>query len=138
MVSWQIIKCKSRQRGRVVEVVDSVDKSFSIEEAAGTVQVVRLLENLTGDQVFQFENCMKELVNAGHNKFVLEMKNVDYISSRGVGVVAYALGKCRKEGGDIKLVGLSAFVKKLFKIIKLDKIFEECKSVEEAIEGFNS
>lgn len=114
----------------------AIDKAFSIEETSSEVSVIRLHENLTGDQVFRFENSMKELVKAGSNQFVLDMSEVDYISSRGVGVIAYALGKCRKEGGDIKLVGLSAFVKKLFTIIKLDKIFEEFPDVDEAIKGF--
>lgn len=93
--------------------------------------VIEMPRELPSDSISEFEKEIISLIQKDQNNIIIDLSNTTYICSRGVGIIAYALGKARKKNGDIKLLNLMKFVQKLFEVIQLDQIFEIYKDIEE-------
>ena len=83
-----------------------------------------------------------EIANAalknGNEKCLVDISDVRYINSSGIGVLITLLTKFRNQGGDIVLVNPSEHVDKLLIIIKLRNIFNIAQSEKEALELINN
>ena len=66
-------------------------------------------------------------------KLVVDLEKVSYIDSSGLATLVEILKKTRSQGGSLGLSGLSAKVKSLFEITKLDKLFLIANSQDEAV-----
>ena len=77
-----------------------------------------------------------EAIASGSDKIIINMNEVDYISSSGLRVMLLALKKVRPSGGDIKLSGLKPFVIDVFVISGFNNIFDIYDSENEAISEF--
>jgi anti-sigma B factor antagonist len=71
-------------------------------------------------------------VNDKVKHFVINLKEVRYISSSGIGVLITMLTKMRNSGGEVYLTSPSEHVKKLLIITKLNNIFTVFDSFEDA------
>ncbi|AWW29757.1 anti-anti-sigma factor [Echinicola strongylocentroti] len=83
-------------------------------------QLVEVISDAVQDKV---ENC------------IIDLKEVRYISSSGIGVLITMLTKMRNAGGEVYLASPSEHVKKLLLITKLNNIFTVFDSLEAAKEG---
>ena len=70
-------------------------------------------------------------------KCAVDISDVRYINSSGIGVLITILTKVRNKGGDVVLVNPSEHVKKLLVITKLNAIFSISDTLEEAKEELN-
>ncbi|MFH1867523.1 MAG: STAS domain-containing protein [Candidatus Omnitrophota bacterium] len=70
-------------------------------------------------------------------KIVVNLSSVSYMDSSGLATLVEMLKKTRTYGGKLRLSNLSAKVKSLFEITKLEKLFEIFETKEEAIADFN-
>jgi anti-anti-sigma factor len=66
-------------------------------------------------------------------KIVLDLKNVEYLSSAGLGHLVSLLKKSKANDGVLKICSLQEAIAELFDVMHLDKIFEICPSAEEAL-----
>lgn len=66
-------------------------------------------------------------------KCVIDISNLRYINSSGIGVLITILTKFRNKGGEVLLLKPSESVQKLLVITKLNAIFQIAKSEEEAL-----
>ncbi len=73
-------------------------------------------------------------LKSGIDKCLVDISDVRYINSSGIGVLITLLTKFRNQGGDIVLVNPSEHVNKLLIMIKLRNIFNIAESQEEALE----
>lgn len=64
---------------------------------------------------------------------IIDLSDIRYINSSGIGVLITMLTKFRNRGGDVVLINPSKTVDKLLTITKLKSIFTISDSVEEAI-----
>jgi len=83
-----------------------------------------------------FRHHMDNLIKEGRLKIILNMQNVSYIDSAGVGVMVGKLVSVRRQGGDIKLLHLSHRSLRVMTITKLVTVFETFESEEEAVRSF--
>lgn len=70
-------------------------------------------------------------------KCAVDISDVRYINSSGIGVLITILTKFRNKGGEVVLVNPSEHVKKLLAITKLNAIFTIVDSIAEAKEELN-
>ena len=70
-------------------------------------------------------------------KIVINLSDVSYVDSSGLATLVELLKKTKIYGGKLRLSNLSAKVKSLFEITKLEKLFEIFETVEEANTNFN-
>lgn len=84
----------------------------------------------------RFEDQLRNLIREDKNRIVVQMKNLDYISSAGLGVFMSVIGEIRQKGGDIKLSDLNSKVYKVFDLLGFTKLFQIFPTEEEAIKAF--
>lgn len=103
------------------------------------VFILHVEGNLIGEEVGSgMLDQANDAINAGHNSCVIDIENVKYINSSGIGVLITLLTKFRNNDGEVIIVKPSEHVKKLLIITKLTAIFKIQDSVDKAIEELKS
>lgn len=70
-------------------------------------------------------------------KFVLQLEDVNFLDSGGLGTLVRLVGTLRAARGDLKLCQLSPFLKKVFEATKLSGVFHVYETEKEAVEAFS-
>ena len=78
------------------------------------------------DEVATFRTKINKLIEEGNKNFIFNFSKCDFIDSTGLGAIVSIYKKCVEKGGSIKLKSLKPEVEKLFKLTRLDKVFEIC------------
>ncbi len=87
--------------------------------------------DLIGDEVGpKLVEVVSDAIQEGANIFVVDLSEVRYISSSGIGLLITMLTKMRNVGGEVYLTSPSEHVKKLLIITKLNNIFTVFDSVD--------
>jgi len=76
---------------------------------------------------------LNDQINEGITKCIIDISDVRYMNSSGIGVLITILTKLRNKDGEVVLLNPSEQVKKLLVITKLNNIFTIYDSKEEAI-----
>jgi anti-sigma B factor antagonist len=92
--------------------------------ARENVQFLRLIGILNSDTADEFESKLAQFIRDGQVQLVVDMSGVPYVSSRGWGILISTVQAFRKRGGDIRIMGMSSNVEKLFQQTGLSAIFE--------------
>ncbi|MBB6328685.1 anti-sigma B factor antagonist [Algoriphagus iocasae] len=88
--------------------------------------------DLIGDETGpKLVEVVSDAINDGAKTFVVDLSQVRYISSSGIGLLITMLTKMRNVGGEVYLTAPSEHVKKLLIITKLNNIFTVFDSVDE-------
>jgi len=69
-------------------------------------------------------DTIHDFLKQGNNRIILNLADVDFIDSAGLGELVRSLASIRSHGGQLKLVSPSENVHKLLKITKLDRVFD--------------
>jgi anti-sigma B factor antagonist len=77
-----------------------------------------------GEPVMQLRELLRNHVNEGNKKFVLNLGDVSYIDSSGLGELVSSYSTIRSKQGDIKLLHLTAKTKDLLQMTKLLTVFD--------------
>ena len=109
------------------------------ERAVGDVMVLDLKGKITlgeGDELLK--DKVNSLVNQGHKKIVLNLADVPYIDSAGLGEVVRTYTTVSRQGGSLKLLNLTKRITDLLSITKLLTVFETFDSENEAVRSFSA
>ena len=74
-----------------------------------------------------------ELVQHGRHRVVCDLFELDTIDSSGVGAIVSLFKRSRMKGGDVKIARLRGQPKEIFRLLRLDRAFELCETLEAAI-----
>lgn len=84
-----------------------------------------------------FKKRLSELLDSGKSQFVVDLSKTDFMDSSGIGVLIGGLTSTRRQGGDMRLAGMTKRIKNLFLITKLlGSVFEDYETVEKAVKSF--
>jgi len=72
------------------------------------------------------------------NKVIFNMENIQFVDSSGCGTLNACIKRIKNQGGDIKICNVLDQVGAIFRLIKLDRVFHICDTLEEAIHAFSS
>jgi anti-sigma B factor antagonist len=109
------------------------------ERAVGDVVVLDLKGKITlgeGDELLK--DKVNSLVNQGHKKIVLNLADVPYIDSAGLGEVVRTYTTVSRQGGSLKLLNLTKRITDLLSITKLLTVFETLDSENEPVRSFSA
>ncbi len=81
----------------------------------------------------QFEKEVGRLIDEGNKNFVIDLKDLDYISSSGLRSVLVIAKKLKVKDGKVMLASLQAVVKEVFDISGFSNIIPIYESVDEAM-----
>ncbi len=79
--------------------------------------------------------ALKRLIDQNKTRLVVDMENVEYLSSSGLRALMAAQNRLRKLGGDLMLTSLQPFVKEVFVITGANRFFKIYQSQAEAIDS---
>lgn len=103
----------------------------------GEVSAIQVKGNLMGGpETIAVHDKVKELIKEGKKRVVIDLSNVKWMNSSGLGTMMGCLTSLRNASGDLKLCGVAEKVKSLFMITKLITLFDTYDSAEEAVEAF--
>jgi anti-sigma B factor antagonist len=103
----------------------------------GDVTVIDAAGRITlGEGASAFRDLIRDLSTKGDKKLVLNLSEVSYIDSSGIGELVSGFTTVTNHGGQLKLVGLSKRVKDLLQITKLYTVFEVHDEEAGAIRSF--
>jgi anti-sigma B factor antagonist len=114
------------------------DMTMKIKERqiAG-VAIVDISGRITlGDGTALLRDTIRDLIARGNKNILLNLGEVAYIDSSGVGELVSAFLGTRREGGDVKLLNLTKRVRDVVEIVKLGSIFEIFDNEAAAVEAF--
>jgi len=101
------------------------------------VTVLDLSGRITlGEGSVQLRDAVKDLVAKGHKKIVLNLGDVSYMDSSGVGELVTAFTTVKNQGGELKLVNLTKKIEDLMTITKLVTVFDIHEDEAKAIAAF--
>ena len=107
------------------------------ERRAGPVAVLELSGQLVADEgACQCLQQVSLLVIAGWLNVLVDLRNVSYIDSGGVGSLVASFVHVSKRGGRLKILSPSPRASHVLDISGLDEVFEVYKNEEEAVRSF--
>ena len=106
---------------------------------AGSVTIVDLSGQIKlGEGSSVLRDTVKDLLSKGHKKILLNLGDINYVDSSGVGELVAAFTSVRNQGGDMKLLHLTKKIHDLLQITKLYTVFDVKDNESEAIAAFGS
>lgn len=103
----------------------------------GDVTVIDAVGRITlGEGASTFRDTIKDLASKGNQKVLLNLSEVSYIDSSGIGELVSGFTTITNHGGQLKLIGLTKRVKDLLQITKLYTVFEVYDDEATAVRSF--
>jgi len=109
-----------------------------LERTVGSVVIVDVSGKITlgdgGDVVLK--DKMRSLLEQGHKHLLLNLGEVSYVDSAGLGEIVQAYATVSKGGGSLKLLNVTKRIKDLLSITKLITVFDCHDNEAEAVKSF--
>jgi anti-sigma B factor antagonist len=103
----------------------------------GDVTVVDAVGRITlGEGASTFRDSVRDLVASGHKKLLLNLAEISYIDSSGIGELVSGFTTVANQGGTVKLLNLTKRVQDLLQITKLYTVFEVFDDEAKAVRSF--
>jgi len=109
------------------------------QRSAGEVIVLDLKGKMTlgeGDELLK--DKINSLLQQGFKKVVLNLEEVPYIDSAGLGEIVRTYTTISRQGGSLKLLNLTKRITDLLSITKLLTVFETYENEADAVRSFSS
>ena len=91
---------------------------------------------VAGDETSILREYIREMAASGAVQAILNLKEVDYIDSTGLGTLVICFTTVRKAGGILKLLNLTRRNVELIVLTKLETVFEVFNDEQEAVNSF--
>ena len=99
----------------------------------GDVTVVALTGRLhLGNSLTYVENALNRLIEGGTRKLVLDLAQLEYIDSSGLGMLIGCNGRMEQQGGKMHVAGAHGAVSKVFDVVHANRILHLDADVESA------
>jgi anti-sigma B factor antagonist len=109
------------------------------ERQVGDVMILDLKGKITlgeGDELLK--DKVNSIVSQGRRKIVLNLAEVPYLDSAGLGEVVRAYTTVSRQGGSLKLLNLTKRITDLLSITKLLTVFDTFDSEDDAVRSFSA
>jgi len=104
----------------------------------GDVTVVDAVGRITlGEGASTFRDTIRDLAANGQKKLLLNLAEVSYIDSSGIGELVSSYTTVTNQGGTVKLLSLAKRVQDLLQITKLYTVFEVFDDEAKAVRSFS-
>jgi anti-sigma B factor antagonist len=89
-----------------------------------------------GPESATFHEELKKAVAAGQRRVVMDLGEVEWMNSSGLGLLISALTTVRNSSAEMKLARATDKITSLLVITKLNSVFETCATIDDAIASF--
>jgi anti-sigma B factor antagonist len=113
-------------------------KMTASTRVVGGVTIVDLSGRIVlGEGSAGVRDLVRELMSEGIRKILLNLRNVDYVDSSGLGELVCAFTSMRSQGGELKLLNVTRRVRSLLQITKLISVFEIADDEATSLSSFS-
>lgn len=106
--------------------------------SSGDIFTLHLRGDVDHVEMVDIRNSISDLIGEGHAKLIVSMKEVEHINYLSIGVLVERLKRLRSFGGDLKLVGMSVYLKNILTSVGADEFFDCFDSEEDAMTSFST
>jgi len=110
----------------------SVEKTGT-RNSISVIKVGGYIDTTTSSEL---EHALSTLLKSGSHNIIIDLGNVDYVSSAGWGIFISEIKGIREKGGDLKLVRMIPEVYEVFELLEFHYILKAFESIEEAVRDF--
>lgn len=110
-----------------------------VEKDVNGVTVLELVGRVTlGEGSSLLRTKLKELLSQGKTRLVLDLAEVGYIDSAGLGTLVAGFTSAQNQGASLKLANLTKRFSEQLNITKLVTVFDVFDTVQDAVKSFES
>ena len=124
-------------QGYDFETCEGKPMEFSVHEKDDVVILVIDGEMVGGPDATVLADKIRDLIEEGKNRIVVDMEKVNFMNSSGLGILIGSLTTVRNNGGDLRLFHLSNKLREVLRITKLHSVFEVFEDEGKAIGSFS-
>lgn len=95
------------------------------------IKIIQPAGILDSTKASQFRDEVHGLVQSGANLILIDLKDVTFIDSSGLGALVSALKTIRSAGGQLTICSINEQVRMLFELTSMDRVFEVFKDRDE-------
>jgi anti-sigma B factor antagonist len=111
---------------------------YIVEKLMSGIIVLDMRGRITlGRETEAFRRKIKELIDAGTRRLILDLGEITYVDSVGLSTLIASWTSMRKQGGDLKLLRLPRDVHQLLQITRLVTVFDIHDNLESALQAFD-
>jgi anti-sigma B factor antagonist len=107
---------------------------IKVRHLPGGVAVVSPSEKLNMATAMDLREAISALVSSGMNFLIIDLSEVDFIDSSGLGGLVSGLKKAREQGGDLRLAAPNEQIKLVLELTNLDKVLASFTDAETALQ----
>ena len=112
-----------------MDIKERVVNGVSVLDVSGKI--------VLGEGDGQIRDRIKDLLADGQRRILLNLGEVNYVDSAGLGALISSYTTTKRQGGQLKLVNLTRRIQDLLAITKLITVFETYDNEAEAIASFS-
>jgi len=110
-----------------------------VEKEVGGVLVLQLMGRVTlGEESNQLRTKLKGVLADGKTRLVLDLAEVTYIDSAGLGTLVAGFTSAQNQGANLKLANLTKRFREQLHITKLVTVFDVYDSVDDAVKSYGT
>ena len=116
--------------------MEGIQVSTAVAGQQGQISIIKVggyIDTTTSSEV---ERALNSLLKQGRYKIIIDLGNVDYISSAGWGIFISEIKSIRENNGDLKLVSMIPDVYEIFELLEFHHILDVYDSNQEAAQKF--
>jgi anti-sigma B factor antagonist len=102
------------------------------------IEIIDISGILDAHTAIELEESINETIQQGIYKIIISLRNLEYISSAGLGVFMAFIEEIRNKNGDIKFSEMDKKILSIFELLGFNLIFDILSNTEEAIEYFET
>ena len=111
----------------------------TVEKEVNGVTILQLAGRVTlGEESNQLRTKLKDILSQGKTRVILDLGEVTYIDSAGLGALVSGFTSAQNQGANLKLANLTKRFNEQLHITKLVTVFDVYNSVQDAIKSFES
>jgi len=118
--------------------MEGIQVSTEVAGSRNHISIIKVGGYIDTTTSSELERALDSLLKQGRFYIVVDLGNVDYISSAGWGIFISEIKSIRENGGDLKLVRMVPDVYEIFELLEFHHILDVYDNVDEAVNKFET
>lgn len=110
--------------------------NYNINERYNSVVIELKGKVMGGPDAETFRNELHKLIEEDKNNVIVDLSNVKFMNSSGLGILIGGLTTMRNADGDLKICGATDSIRSLLMVSQLIKVFDHYDTLEDALAAY--
>lgn len=115
-----------------------MDAIHVTREKVGEIEIFHISGKLDVNTTSELEKNLQDAIHSGSTKLILDLKELEYISSAGIKVFLKVHKKLDSMKGDVVITSINKKIREIFSVSGLDNYFVLTDNENEAIKALNN